>query len=185
MRKTLILALVLSIFYVPTVFAEQTVWTGNANVFLGGKFLDDDEWEPADDQLVLGVQLDARPQDWPVNLALDIRYGFGDGNFFGVEFESNILEFDLGVRKIFEQHPILRPFIGGGLSIVEAEFSGLGLSDDDVGIGFWIGGGFYLLLQEHFNIGLDLRFSTADVTLFGVDADAGGFQVGLLTGYHW
>jgi len=41
------------------------------------------------------------------------------------------------------------------------------------------------LLGEHFNIGLEGKYSTADVTLFGIDADAGGGHFGMLVGFHW
>ena len=62
---------------------------------------------------------------------------------------------------------------------------GLRASADDDAIGFWIGGGIYWTLGEHFNIGFDLRWSKAEVTINGVDGEAGGGHAGLLLGYHW
>jgi len=43
----------------------------------------------------------------------------------------------------------------------------------------------YWKLAEHFKIGLEGKVSTADVTLFGVEVDAGGGHLGLLAGFHW
>jgi hypothetical protein len=34
-------------------------------------------------------------------------------------------------------------------------------------------------------IGLDLRYSEAEVTLFDEDREAGGFRTGVTVGYHW
>ena len=75
--------------------------------------------------------------------------------------------------------------IGGGISFINGEFSAPWISDDDNGVGIWLGGGVYWTLAGQFNIGLEAKFSTADVTLFGVDADAGGGHFGLLIGFHW
>ena len=52
-------------------------------------------------------------------------------------------------------------------------------------IGAWIGGGMYYAATESLNIGFDLRYSKAEVTLFDEDRDAGGFRTGVTVGYHW
>jgi hypothetical protein len=156
-------------------------WSGNANLFLGGKFLDSADWSPAEDQVEGGLLLDLRPPYWPVNLAADFLFGFSSGLGLDVEID----EYDLGVRKIFDADPRIHPYIGGGLSIVSAEISGPGGSVEDTGAGVWIGRGLYATISEHFNIGVDLRLSTANVTFFGVDGDAGGVHIGVITGYHW
>jgi len=58
-------------------------------------------------------------------------------------------------------------------------------SDDDTAMGFWFGGGLYVTLAEHFNLGLDLRQSKAEITLFDVEGEAGGTHAGVSIGYHW
>jgi len=40
-------------------------------------------------------------------------------------------------------------------------------------------------LGKRFNIGLDVRYSKAEITLFNVDVDAGGTHAGLLLGWGW
>lgn len=185
MWRTLVLVMVFSIMSLNPADAQEETWTGNINVFLGAKALDEEDWAPAENQGEFGIQVDFRPRNWVVNLAVDYLVGSGDGNLLGVEFESETSELNIGVRKIWEEFPHVRPFIGGGLSFIRGEFSGFGVSDSDSGTGIWFGGGVYWTLVEHFNIGLDLKYSTAEVTLFGVDANAGGGHFGLLAGYHW
>jgi opacity protein-like surface antigen len=165
--------------------SQQTAWTGNVNLFLGAKALDEDDWEPVDEQDEWGIEVDFKQKSWPVSIAIDFLYGSDDGTLWGTEFESETSELNLGVRKIWDQFPHVRPFIGGGISFIRGEFSAPGVSDDDSAVGIWFGGGVYWTLVEHFNIGLEAKYSTAEVTLFGVDADAGGGHFGLLVGYHW
>jgi opacity protein-like surface antigen len=178
--------------------AQEPAWTGNVNVFLGTKGMNDnDEWEPVDTQTTAGFEVDFRPKAWPVNLVVGLRGSTAedelDDPFFGtLEAEGEIRELAGGVRKIWDPagSPI-RPYIGGGLAIARAEFTstqvstGIQGSDSDTGFGIWFGGGLYFTIGEHFNIGADARYSTADVTLFDLDVDAGGAQIGLLLGYHW
>ena len=68
---------------------------------------------------------------------------------------------------------------------MEAEVYGLGVFSADDAMGFWIEGGIHWTLAEHFNIGFDVRWSKAEVTINGVDGEAGGSHAGLLLGYHW
>ena len=181
---------------------EEKAWTGNINVFIGGKFLDEDDWEPTDDHFELGAQLDFRPVDWPVNIAVDFSHSWGEDSEYvtfydpwigwigvDVDLEASTTEVNLGIRYIYEELPYVRPFIGGGPALVwaNAEASALGIrvSDDDFGFGFWIGGGAYVTLAEHFNIGAQVRYSWAELELFDVDVAAGGWHVGGLIGYHW
>ena len=107
---------------------------------------------------------------------------------FQFKLEAETSELNIGVRKIWDQSPNVRPFIGGGLAFINAEAKGSGLgvtvSDDDTGTGIWIGGGVYWTLADHFNIGLEAKYSDAEVTIFGVDAEAGGTHFGVLVGYH-
>lgn len=191
----LLLAAAVLFLAAPEAPAQQGGWTGNLNLFLGVKQLDEDDWEPVDSQGEIGLELDFRPRAWPVNLVVGLRGGSDEADefdpFFGpVKFESWTSELTFGVKKIWE--PVgtpIRPFIGGGLLFANAEatvrMGGIEVSEDDTGVGFWLGGGVYFTLAEHFNIGLDLRFSRADVDIAGVDAEAGGNHFGLIVGYHW
>ena len=189
MWRVIVIGTVIWFFSSPMAYAQQGSWTGNINAFLGAKALDETDWEPVDEHGEIGFKVDFKQRSWPVSIAIDFLFSSGDDTLLGVDFEGETSELNLGVRKIWDQFPHVRPFIGGGISFISAEFKGtvLGVpvSDDDAGTGIWFGGGVYWTLAEHFNIGLELGVSTANVTLFGVEASAGGGHSGVLAGYHW
>ena len=182
-----------------SVASAQDQWTGNINVFFGQKNLDKDDWEPVEEQNEFGVEIDFREKKWPVNIAVDILRSQTEETFtdfdpligpYNAKATASTMEFNIGVRKIWDEFSSVRPFVGGGLSYIRAELevsvTGVGsASDSDTGVGIWLGGGVYFTLGEHFNIGVEVKYSDADVTLFDVDAAAGGTHYGLLAGYHW
>ena len=180
-----LLTIILMLFVFNTHAAS---WSGNVNFFLGQKSLDENEWAPVDEQGEFGVMVDFGERSWPVNIALDFLVSYDEVTEFGIIFEGLTTEFNGGIRKVWEVGSYFRPYIGGGLALVSAEFQAtdfVSVTDDDNAMGIWLNGGVYWTLGRSFNIGLDLRYSTADVTLFGVDADAGGTHAGLLLGWHW
>ena len=203
MRKAIILSIVVCWILAPGLAMSQSnsnpnSWTGNVNVFLGAKVLDDDDWAPLDEHFEGGILLDFRNKSWPISIAIDVLYSKDDEdvslaalNFgtFNANLEGNTTELNLGVRKIWDNLSTIQPFIGGGIAFINAEIEGTALgisvSDDDTGVGVWVDAGAYVTLAEHFNIGVDARWSKAEVTLFNVDGEAGGWHVGLLLGYHW
>ena len=108
-----------------SVASAQDQWTGNINMFLGQKNLDKDDWEPVEEQGEFGIEVDFREKDWPVNIAIDVLASSDDQSiidpFFGqVDLEGKTTEFNIGIRKIWDESSV-RPFIGGGLSYIRAE----------------------------------------------------------------
>ena len=182
--KNNILAVILMLFVICT-----HANAGNVNFFLGQKALDENEWAPVDEQGEFGVLVDFKQANWPVSMAIDFLVSVDETTDAGFNVEGITSEINFGVRKIWEVagNPI-RPYVGGGLALINSEFTLTGflpVTDDDSGLGIWLNGGVYWTLGQSFNIGLDLRYSQADVTLFGVDVDAGGTHAGLILGYHW
>ena len=203
MRKTIVMSIVVCWLLIPGLAMSQSSsnpddWTGNVNVFLGAKMLDKDDWEPVDEQFEAGVLIDFKQKSWPVSIAIDFLrssdeedVSFAVLNFgtFSFNLEGNTTEFNLGVRKIWDNLTMVHPFVGGCLAVINAEVKGTALgvsaSDDDTGVGVWLEGGAYVTLSEHFNIGAEARWSKAEVTLFNVDGEAGGFHIGALLGFRW
>ena len=182
--KNNILSVILMLFVIST-----HANAGNVNFFLGQKALDENEWAPVDEQGEFGVLVDFKQANWPVSMAIDFLVSVDEKTDAGFNVEGITTEIDFGVRKIWEiaGNPT-RPYIGGGLALISGEFTVTGFSsvtDDDSGLGIWLNAGIYWTLGQSFNIGLDLRYSQADVTLFGLDVDAGGTHAGLILGYHW
>ena len=169
--------------------APANAWTGNVNFFLGQKTLDEDDWGPLDKQAEFGVLVDFKQQNWPVSIALDFLGSTDETTEFGVTVEGTTSEFDVGIRKVWEvAGSSIRPYVGGGLAFIRAELKAtdfVTVSVDDNGTGIWLNGGVYWTLGQSFNLGLDLRYSQADVTFFGVEGEAGGTHAGIILGYHW
>jgi hypothetical protein len=184
--KKFIIALALAMF---AMNAQANQWSGNVNFLLGAKSLDSTDWDPVDDHAAFGVMVDFKQQDWPISIALDFLGSYGEETVGIVKFEGSTSEFNAGVRKIWEvSGSSIRPFLGGGIAFVYGEFKGtnvVSVSLDDNGTGIWLDGGIYWTLGQSFNLGFDLRYSSADITLAGIEGDAGGTYAGLLLGYHW
>jgi len=189
MNKSKVLIIAVTLLLYPVISnCETNGWTGNFSVFLGKKFLDEDDWKPLDDQSEIGFFLDFRPKKWPVNIAIDYldseEYGFQNISGTITYVERGTEEINIGIRKIFKITPNIRPYIGGGLAYIRGEFKSI-TSDDDAGTGIWIDAGLYWDFIEHFYLGVDLRYSKAEITLFGADVEAGGFHVGWMGGFRW
>jgi hypothetical protein len=180
----------------PTAFADAD---GHVNFFLGQKALDSGDWDPLDRQAEFGAVMSFGQDDWPIHIAVDVLVSADEDTisdpFVGdVDVTGTTFEIDAGVRKIWGKKAI-HPYLGGGLAIIGAAVeldSPFGNDDaDGQALGYWIDGGIFWRLGTRFNIGLDVRWSAADVDLdYGgtIPTDtvaAGGLSYGLLLGFGW
>jgi len=177
----------------PAAYADDSQtngWTGNVSAYLGHKSVDNDDWPNLDSQASVGVISDFRKQSWPVSIAADLIFA-GTVHESGVnEDTGGTVEIHLGARKIFTlENSSFRPYVGGGVALVNAilenENAGVTVDDDDRAVGAWFGAGTYYAVTPSFNIGLDVRYSKAEVTLFDKEREAGGLNAGITAGYHW
>jgi len=168
---------------------------GNMNFVYGQRSLDEDFWEPTEDQTVIGGTLDFGGANWPVHIAAGYYKSDDDGtlNSFpilgSVDLDAELSEWSVGVHKVWKAG-MVRPFVGGGISFVSADAdvsSVFGdVSDDDDSTGVYVQGGVFWRLGEFFNIGFDARLlEGTDVTLFDMDGDADYWQIGALVGFGW
>lgn len=155
---------------------------GNVSLFYGVKSLDEVEWDPVEEQEEIGIMLDFNAGGLPVNIAIDYLTSDDTGDYLGNTYKGETTELNIGVRKYLDENKAFVPYIGGGIAFIEGTFSGLGLSQTDDATGFWANAGINWMVSNQFHIGADLRVSSADITLFGVDADAGGTHVGVTAG---
>ena len=170
--------------------ANADDWTGNVSAYVGHKSVDEDDWPNLDSQRSVGVISDFRKQSWPVSIAADLIFAGDDHRNGGSEDTGGTMEMHLGARKVFSLgDSSFSPYVGGGVAIVfaslEREVAGVTVDDDETALGVWIGAGVYYAITPHFNLGLDVRYSKAEATLFDVDRKAGGLNAGLTIGYHW
>ncbi len=137
------IALVAAVLWASSSFA-----TGDIALFLGGKQLDDKEWDPVDSHSEIGMLLTIGKEPWPVQIAADLlisdqseecEAGSMAPNCAGpppdplvdptpipapggVDVDVNTIELDLGVRKFWQVwKKRLRPFAAGGLSIIKIQ----------------------------------------------------------------
>lgn len=169
----------------------------NINLFWGAKTLDEENWEPAHEQREIGFGIDIEREDLPVNIVIEYLRATGEGTAYlyiidydiiTVDAESKTSELNIGIQKVWRKSPRFRPFIEGGVSLIQGELRvtalGVSGSDSDSAFGLWLGGGLYWTFGN-FNIGFEIKGSSAEVELFDVNCDAGGGHFGILLGYHW
>jgi len=159
----------------------------NINFFLGQKMLDGDA-DPAENQIEFGATTTFGNPEWPVQLAGDLLASADSETQGGIEVEVATVELAFGVRKIWKKGKV-RPFVGGGLAlisgVIEFDTPTLNTDDDDSALGPWIDAGVFWKLGDAFNLGFDVRYSSAEIDLIGADFKAGGEHVGLLAGWSF
>lgn len=183
------LAMVLTLSH-GAVLAE--VWSGNVGGMIGQVQLDDQDWGAQDDQGAIGLISDFGPASAPFSLAVDLIGSGDEDDLSDRKNEVYVAAAHIGVRKVFDDSAsVFKPYVGAGIALINAEMrskdkqSGLSRTEDDSATGYWVGVGSYLELSDHFQVGLDVRYSEADVTLFDKERQAGGMQTSISAGYHW
>jgi len=192
-RAALIVAFAAAAAFTPS--PARADFEGNVNFFLGEKSLDSNDWKPLDSQFEFGAVMSFGQSDWPVQIAGDVLVSVDETDVQGITFTGTTFEFDAGIRWLILKKGKVFPYLGGGVGLIGAGLKGdFGVGDvdaADVALGVWADTGVFFRLGSHFNIGLDLRYSSADVDLdFGSgfvaqDVYAGGFSYGLLLGFGW
>lgn len=150
----------------------------NFTVLVGQRSLDEDDWEPVEDQVVFGVEVDTYDRDESFGWEVGIQYSDDDGSVLGSDISGSTTEFYFGVRSTFAKSGRLHPYIGLGIASLRAETEISGGSDDkDDAIGAYAHAGVYWNVGQNLNLGVDVRtLQLTDVSLNGVDADSNYVQ---------
>jgi len=175
------------------IVSAETPWdTGNVNIVLGQKSLNRNDWKPVGHQFEVGFEGDYRQINWPVNIVVGFTQSrdTGTATIHGkVDVTGSTMEYLIGIKKIWDNSQDIHPFISGGASMITAKFAVMHLgkteSDNDTVPGYWIGTGAYWTVSKTVNIGAEIKYSSARVTLFGERGDAGGAHYGVIMGYHY
>ncbi len=194
-RKPIVMSLLLTVMvallfvgFAGRAVCQESKWTGNVNLLIGAKALDEDDWEPAHEHAEFAIGIDFGKTNWPIAVAIDLIGSAGEGTLGSFDVEASTSEFDLGVRKIWKPAQKVRPFLGGGIAFItgtmEVKNSFASVKDDDTGTGFWINGGIYMTLNELINLGIEARVSSAEIELNGVEGNAGGGHFCFFVGFH-
>lgn len=192
---------------------------GDVHLLLGKKWMDSD-WEPVDKPMEYGIGANFGGVDWPVMIAVDVllssddhtyRYDIGYDYIVSYKFETDGTEFDLGVRKFWDVSEKFQPYVGGGLAFIKqdakisvtypeilriSQYVTESISFDDSGTGYWLNGGVNWLITPKLYLGLDVRYSDADIEydygdIFTRQVEApeklngGGTHAGIVFGYRF
>lgn len=206
--KKIIYALLMLVFFITPAIAAAEGWSGNVNGLLGLKLLDDSDWGDFDDQTEIGVMADFGMDSWPLRMSANFLYSsdstsdyhdneVGDTYYYTYYAEdATTVELNLGAKKIWSPAEKFNLYVAGGVAVIYGEMeitrannlSGTyrdSDSEDDTGLGGWAAMGCYVTFSRHLNVGIDLRYSTAEIDMYNDEIDAGGVHVGLLVGYAW
>lgn len=207
MKKIISISLMLLFVVTPT-FAMATNWSGNINALIGVKMLNDGDWGDFDDQIEVGIIADFGMDSWPLRLSANLIYSrdsssdyhdheVGNTYYYTYYAEAaSTVELNLGVKKIWTPAERFNIYVAGGIAVIYGEMKITRANnltgsyrdsdtEDDTGLGGWGSVGCYMNLTQHINVGLDLRYSTAEIDMYDDVIDAGGTHIGLLVGYAW
>jgi hypothetical protein len=159
-------------------------------LYLGQRNLDEDDYEPVDEQVMLGLEFVHEAADsvvgWEFGLA-----GSADEETVqilgeDVDVEATTGEVYAGIRKSIGSGRF-RPYIGGGVAYIQSELevsTPLGSADvDDGSIAGYLHVGVSFDLTPGFFIGVDLRaLLGSDVEYEGFESDADYEQLALTIG---
>jgi len=188
-------ALVLALALAAATAAPALAADVNLNWYpFAARSLDQDFWDPIEDQYGGGVTVDMGAPGSPLHFAVGLHGSVGTEDFNNPLLINDatgvISELSFGIAKVWETKGSTRPFLSGGLSFVRAEVEAdtvLGdVDDNDDSIGVWVEGGVYWRLSPHFNLGLFGRLlAGSNITLFDEDGDADYWEVGPMLGWSW
>jgi hypothetical protein len=193
------LVVILCLAVSPAIFGS-----GDVKFVIGQRFLDDD-WEPAEDQVVVGVDLNLGCEDCDLDFVVGVSLSNGDGSGFdpgtgSFDQEGTIREFSFGVMKVWDRFSQARPFISGGASYIygksKLSIPGSGsISLHDTTVGIFVDGGVFWRVGERFNIGFDVRIVRArelEIHLSSIglpgetlEVNTDYEQLGLILGWGW
>ena len=175
---------------VTTTMTNADELSGHISGYIGLKNLNSSDWPDLDTHFAMGVIFDIKKDSWPISIALDIFDTGDEYKHDGIKNLGHTTEYQLGIRKIFmDQNSKFQPYIGGGVSFMSAELeyqdSNNIMTQDDRAVGVWLGTGMYYEINPSFVLGLDVRYSYGEVTLFNKERDAGGLYTGLTAGFQF
>ena len=175
---------------VTTTMTNADELSGHISGYLGLKNLNSSDWPDLDTHFALGVIFDIKKDSWPISIALDIFDTGGKHEHDGMEDLGHTTEFQLGVRKIFmNKDSNIQPYFGGGAAFMyaeqEYEVNNTITKQDDGDVGVWLGAGMYYEINPRFVLGLDVRYSYGEVTLFDKERKAGGIFTGITGGFQF
>jgi len=165
---------------------------GNVGGMIGQVQLEEKDWGDQDNHGAIGLISDFHIASAPFSLAVDLIGSGDEDDLADRKNEVYSAAAHIGVRQVFDDAvSVFKPYVGAGIALINVEMrtkdkqTGLSRVEDDSGTGFWVGAGSYVEITDHFQVGLDLRYSDAEVRVFDSKRQAGGLQTSASAGYYW
>ena len=133
---------------------------------------------------MVGFEYVREPAGSPVGFEVGIMGSKDDDDIAGTDVTGSTRELYAGVHKTFGSD-VVRPYVGAGLSYINAKIDVDGFGDDDdSSFAAYLHGGVDFDVTESFYLGLDARFLFgSDLTVAGFDTDADYGQLALVLGF--
>jgi hypothetical protein len=154
---------------------------------VGTRSLDEDLWAPVEDQVTLGGEYSAVNKESGVGYEFGVSVSGDSAEVGAFDVTGTLLEASGGVRAEFGSGE-LRPYIGAGVALVNAEIEAEGAggtaTEDDTSVAGYAHAGFNVPFGERFFMGLDARMLFgSDIDFGGVNGDVDYFQLGVVFGW--
>lgn len=161
----------------------------NIKAYFGGKTIDDSAWSAQDGHGSIGILTDFKTGFQGVRVALDLFGSGSEDNTTSQVKGTYMAEAHLGLRKYFELQSQFKPYIGGGVNFAygtQTNNDGSGKTEEeDMDTGLWLNGGVDYLITEQITAGVDLRYATSSVELYGESVELDAAAIGVTLGYRW
>lgn len=186
-KLSIAVAVTLSTAMLTTANANDSFVTTKA--YFGGKTIDDIAWSAQDGHGAIGVLTDFKTGFQGVRVALDL-FGSGSEDNTNSQVKGTYMaEAHLGLRKVFDLQSQFKPYIGGGINFAYASQTnddGTGnTEEEDMDTGLWLNGGVDYLFTDKITAGVDLRYATSNVELYGQSVKLDATSIGASLGYRW
>ena len=165
-------------------------WTGNVNLAIASKMLDEDQWSPYHEHASFSYSIDftRRSSGWGIVLggvASSHNDDENDAESSSNNEEVTTEEARLGLIKTWFLTEKFRVYGSGGAALIKGTISTNSTKIEDEESGTYFEVGFYWTLINAINLGFVFDTSTADIILNNTTYNAGGSRAGLIIGYHW
>jgi len=172
--------------------------SGTVVALFGAKKLDPDDWV-SDEHTALGVDVVFDQPRSRTGWVFGYLSTEGSGKAAGVKEETETQEFLFGIRDTFQIKSLgpikagklgirsINGYLNGGLALVslDADIKALSVSESDDAVGFWVGGGLYLKDVGGVVLGVDFKYTDAEVSLPSGDFAAGGLTWAVTYGFSF
>jgi len=165
----------------PPSTTTATAGPSHLSLLLGERWLGHDDWDPVDDQFLIGVGFDTPITAIPAEFEANIFRSKDESG----DVEGITREISAGLRKTFAlSEPKIHPYVGAGLAMIRGEVDAPGADDHDTSLALYLHGGAGYDISPEWQVGLDLRFLFAsDIELNGHNGDADYTQLAFFVSY--